>query len=34
MNTLTVGERNIALDKDGYLVELSDWLTIRICRTG
>lgn len=25
MNTLTVGERNIALDKDGYLVELSDW---------
>ncbi|MCP3752815.1 TusE/DsrC/DsvC family sulfur relay protein [Pseudomonas sp. SBB6] len=25
MSTLTVGERNIALDKDGYLVELSDW---------
>lgn len=25
MNTLTVGERSIALDKDGYLVELSDW---------
>ena len=25
MSTLTVGERSIALDKDGYLVELSDW---------
>lgn len=25
MSTLTVGERTIALDKDGYLVELSDW---------
>jgi tRNA 2-thiouridine synthesizing protein E len=25
MSTLTVGVRNIALDKDGYLLELSDW---------
>ncbi|MBM3113032.1 TusE/DsrC/DsvC family sulfur relay protein [Pseudomonas sp. P66] len=25
MSTLTVGARNIALDKDGYLLELSDW---------
>lgn len=25
MSTLTVNGRNIALDKDGYLVELSDW---------
>ncbi|CAM3933415.1 MULTISPECIES: TusE/DsrC/DsvC family sulfur relay protein [Pseudomonas] len=25
MSTLTVGERSIALDKDGYLVELGDW---------
>lgn len=25
MNALTVGERAIALDKDGYLVELGDW---------
>ncbi|UVL58208.1 TusE/DsrC/DsvC family sulfur relay protein [Pseudomonas sp. B21-035] len=25
MSTLTVGERNIALDKDGYLLELGDW---------
>ncbi|MEG0858393.1 MAG: TusE/DsrC/DsvC family sulfur relay protein [Pseudomonas sp.] len=25
MSTLTVGERTIALDKDGYLVELGDW---------
>ncbi|MCW2272186.1 Sulfurtransferase TusE [compost metagenome] len=25
MSTLTVGDRSIALDKDGYLVELSDW---------
>ncbi|MGF6592055.1 TusE/DsrC/DsvC family sulfur relay protein [Pseudomonas sp. 2835] len=25
MNTLTVGERSIALDKDGYLLELGDW---------
>lgn len=27
MNTLTVGERALALDKDGYLVELNDWST-------
>jgi tRNA 2-thiouridine synthesizing protein E len=27
MNTLTVGERRLALDKDGYLVDLSDWST-------
>ncbi|MGY2288410.1 TusE/DsrC/DsvC family sulfur relay protein [Pseudomonas sp. SDO528_S397] len=27
MNTLTVGERALALDKDGYLVDLSDWST-------
>ncbi|PHN20270.1 TusE/DsrC/DsvC family sulfur relay protein [Pseudomonas sp. ICMP 460] len=25
MNTLTVGERTLALDKDGYLVDLNDW---------
>ncbi|MFJ2549570.1 TusE/DsrC/DsvC family sulfur relay protein [Pseudomonas sp. NPDC087612] len=25
MSTLTVGERSIALDKDGYLLELGDW---------
>ncbi|WP_191486717.1 TusE/DsrC/DsvC family sulfur relay protein [Pseudomonas sp. FEN] len=25
MNTLTVNGQSIALDKDGYLVELSDW---------
>ncbi|WP_085725989.1 TusE/DsrC/DsvC family sulfur relay protein [Pseudomonas sp. R37(2017)] len=25
MNALTVGARAIALDKDGFLVELSDW---------
>lgn len=25
MTTLTVGERPIALDKDGYLVDLTDW---------
>ncbi|MBM3106037.1 TusE/DsrC/DsvC family sulfur relay protein [Pseudomonas sp. V1] len=25
MSNLTVGARNIALDKDGYLLELSDW---------
>jgi len=25
MNTLTVNGQAIALDKDGYLVELSDW---------
>lgn len=25
MNTLTVGERTLELDKDGYLVDLSDW---------
>ncbi|TDF86325.1 TusE/DsrC/DsvC family sulfur relay protein [Pseudomonas sp. H9] len=25
MSTLTVGERAIALDKDGYLVDLADW---------
>lgn len=25
MNALIVGERAIALDKDGYLVELGDW---------
>ncbi|MFK0089924.1 TusE/DsrC/DsvC family sulfur relay protein [Pseudomonas sp. NPDC090755] len=25
MNTLTVGGRSIALDKEGYLVELDDW---------
>ncbi|AMB86433.1 sulfur relay protein TusE [Pseudomonas agarici] len=25
MNTLTVNGQDIALDKDGYLVELSDW---------
>ncbi|MBT2342274.1 MULTISPECIES: TusE/DsrC/DsvC family sulfur relay protein [Pseudomonas] len=27
MNTLTVGERAIALDKDGYLADLDDWST-------
>ncbi|MHA6129780.1 TusE/DsrC/DsvC family sulfur relay protein [Pseudomonas fluorescens group sp. PF-1] len=25
MNSLTVGARTIELDKDGFLVELSDW---------
>ena len=25
MSTLIVGDRSIALDKDGYLVELGDW---------
>ncbi len=25
MNTLTVGERTLELDKDGYLVDLNDW---------
>lgn len=25
MSTLTVGERSIDLDKDGYLLELGDW---------
>ncbi|WP_460135517.1 TusE/DsrC/DsvC family sulfur relay protein [Pseudomonas sp. S1_E04] len=25
MNTLTVGERRLELDKDGYLVNLDDW---------
>ncbi|MGH8331733.1 MAG: TusE/DsrC/DsvC family sulfur relay protein, partial [Pseudomonas sp.] len=25
MNSLTVGARAIELDKDGFLVELSDW---------
>jgi tRNA 2-thiouridine synthesizing protein E len=25
MNTLTVGDRSIALDKDGFLVDLQDW---------
>lgn len=25
MNRLTVGARQIALDKDGFLVELADW---------
>jgi len=27
MNTLTLGERTLELDKDGYLVDLSDWST-------
>jgi len=27
MNTLTIGERTLELDKDGYLVDLSDWST-------
>lgn len=25
MSTLTVGDRDIALDKDGFLVDLRDW---------
>ena len=25
MNTLTVGERTLELDKDGYLINLDDW---------
>ncbi|MGY2166884.1 TusE/DsrC/DsvC family sulfur relay protein, partial [Pseudomonas tolaasii] len=25
MNTLTVGERTLELDKDGYLVDLTEW---------
>ncbi|AUG08540.1 TusE/DsrC/DsvC family sulfur relay protein [Pseudomonas sp. S09G 359] len=25
MNTLTVGERTLELDKDGYLADLNDW---------
>ena len=25
MNALTVGTRSIALDKDGYLLDLADW---------
>ncbi|MGE8459007.1 MAG: TusE/DsrC/DsvC family sulfur relay protein, partial [Pseudomonas alloputida] len=25
MNTLTVGDQAIALDKDGFLVDLQDW---------
>ena len=25
MNTLTVGERTLELDKDGYLVDLNEW---------
>jgi len=25
MSTLNVGERNIALDKEGFLVDLQDW---------
>lgn len=25
MNTLTVGDQVIALDKDGFLVDLQDW---------
>jgi len=25
MNTLTVGDQTIALDKDGFLVDLQDW---------
>lgn len=25
MNTLTVGTHSIALDKDGYLLDLADW---------
>ena len=25
MNTLTVGTRQIELDKDGYLLDLADW---------
>ncbi|WP_455825359.1 TusE/DsrC/DsvC family sulfur relay protein [Pseudomonas graminis] len=25
MNTLTIGERTLELDKDGYLVDLNDW---------
>lgn len=27
MKALTVGERAIALDKDGYLLDLTDWST-------
>ncbi|MBC3349905.1 TusE/DsrC/DsvC family sulfur relay protein [Pseudomonas sp. SWRI196] len=27
MKTLNLGERSIALDKDGYLVDLDDWST-------
>ncbi|MFC6299035.1 TusE/DsrC/DsvC family sulfur relay protein [Pseudomonas sp. CCM 7893] len=27
MNTLTIGERTLELDKDGYLIDLSDWST-------
>ncbi|EJL02987.1 MULTISPECIES: TusE/DsrC/DsvC family sulfur relay protein [Pseudomonas] len=27
MNTLNLGERTIALDKDGYLADLDDWST-------
>ena len=27
MNTLTVGERTLELDKDGYLVDLNQWST-------
>lgn len=27
MNRMTVGGRTIELDKDGFLVELSDWST-------
>ena len=27
MNTLTLGQRTLELDKDGYLVDLSDWST-------
>lgn len=27
MNTLTVGERTLELDKDGYLVDLNEWST-------
>ena len=27
MNSMTVGARTIELDKDGFLVDLSDWST-------
>jgi tRNA 2-thiouridine synthesizing protein E len=27
MSTLTVGERTLELDKDGYLADLNDWST-------